>query len=63
MKDILIFNIITGSVEGWKTGKYTALKVHRKCPLLLLVKVGWKGGRAMKSEQRACQEDAAEEMS
>ena len=63
MRDILIFNIIRGSAGGWEAGKYTALKVHRQCPLILLVKEGWKEVRAMRSEETACREDAAEEVS
>jgi len=30
--------------------KFTALKVTRKCPLVLLVKVGWKQGTSLGSE-------------
>jgi hypothetical protein len=32
--------------------KFTALKVPRQCPLVLLVKVGWRGGKIF-----GCEED------
>jgi hypothetical protein len=62
MSDILIFNIITRSAGRREAGKYIVLKFHRQSPLLLLVKVGWKGGRTMRSRERACWVGAAEEM-
>jgi hypothetical protein len=41
-------------VEDGEAGKYTALKAPRQCPLFLLVKVGWKQGRVIGSEEKAC---------
>jgi hypothetical protein len=37
-------------IIGRKNKIYTALKVPRQCPLVLLVKVGWKQGEALGSE-------------
>jgi hypothetical protein len=31
--------------------KFTALKVFRQCPLVLPVKVGWKGGKTFGREE------------
>ena len=63
MTETLIFNIIIGSAGGREAAKYTALKFHMQCPLVLLVKLRWKEGRAIGSEERTCWEGAAEEMS
>jgi hypothetical protein len=31
--------------------KFTAMKVPRQCPLVLLVKVGWRGGKTFGCEE------------
>jgi hypothetical protein len=31
--------------------KFTAMKVPRQCPLVLLVKVGWRGGKTFGREE------------
>jgi hypothetical protein len=31
--------------------EFTDMKVSRKCPLVLLVKVGWRGGKTFGSEE------------
>jgi hypothetical protein len=31
--------------------KFTFLKIPRQCPLVLLVKVGWKQGKVLRSEE------------
>jgi hypothetical protein len=33
---------------GRVRAKFTAMKVPRQCPLVLLVKVGWRGGSVVK---------------
>jgi hypothetical protein len=41
---------------GWGRGKksiFTALKVRRQCPLVVIVKVGRKQGEAFGSEERS----------
>jgi hypothetical protein len=37
--------------EGRVTAKFTAIKVPRQCPLVLLVKVGWRGGKTFGCEE------------
>jgi hypothetical protein len=32
--------------------KFTAMKVPRQCPLVLLIKVGWRGGKTFDCEER-----------
>jgi hypothetical protein len=41
----LLYNI-TGETE-----EFRAVKVPRQCPVCLLVKVGWKKGKALESEE------------
>jgi hypothetical protein len=36
---------------GRVRAKHTALKVPRQCPLVLLVKVGWRGGKTFGGEE------------
>jgi hypothetical protein len=37
--------------ESGERAKITAMKVPRQCPLVLLVKVGWGGGKAFDCEE------------
>jgi hypothetical protein len=34
-----------------ETAKFTAMKVPRQCPFVLLVKVGWRGGKTIGSDE------------
>jgi hypothetical protein len=34
-----------------ETATFTAIKVPRQCPFALLVKVGWRGGKAFGSKE------------
>jgi hypothetical protein len=36
-------------LTGGNRAKFTAMKVPRHCPLVLLVKVGWRGGKTFGS--------------
>jgi hypothetical protein len=36
---------------GGDRAKFTAMKVPRQCPLVLLVKVGWTGGKTSGCEE------------
>jgi hypothetical protein len=38
-------------LTGGNTAKFTAMKVPRQCPLVLLVKLGWGGGKTFGSEE------------
>jgi hypothetical protein len=40
------------NLTGGNRAKFTALKVPRQCPLVLLVKEGWRGGKTFGSEGR-----------
>jgi hypothetical protein len=40
-------------MTGGGDKKFTTLKAPRQYPLVLLVKIGWKEGRAMGSEERS----------
>jgi hypothetical protein len=48
MTNSTCITIIT--VEGGETKNFTFLKVSRRCPLVLLVKLGWEQGKALGSE-------------
>jgi hypothetical protein len=37
--------------RGEDRAKFTVMKVPRQCPLVLLVKVGWKGGKTFGCEE------------
>jgi hypothetical protein len=36
---------------GRVRAKFTAMKVPRQCPLVLLIKVGWRGGKTFGCEE------------
>jgi hypothetical protein len=36
---------------GGNRAKFAVMKVSRRCPLVLLVKVGWKGGKTFGCEE------------
>jgi hypothetical protein len=36
--------------RGRERAKFTAMRVPRQCPLVLLVKVGWRGGKTFGCE-------------
>jgi hypothetical protein len=46
-------NDTTFIMTGGGDKKFTTLKAPRQYPLVLLVKIGWKEGRAMGSEERS----------
>jgi hypothetical protein len=35
---------------GGRTGTFPFLKIERRCPLVLLVNLGWRAGKALGSE-------------
>jgi len=50
MRTILHVFVIS---RGEKTEKFTLLQGPRQCPHVLLIKVGWKQGKALGSEQNS----------
>jgi hypothetical protein len=42
--------------------KFTAVKVPRQCPLVLLVKVGWRGGKTFGCEEGIVKGEARREV-
>jgi hypothetical protein len=43
--------VYTTFKKGKVRDKFTAMNVPRQCPLVLLVKVGWRGGKTSGGEE------------